>query len=875
MLGREAERARVESAFARGERLVALVGVGGVGKTLLARSIAEDRPVPGDDAFDASSWCGVGAVTTDELVMAVALASGVRLGEGEPPREALGRALSARGARLLVLDECERSLPAVEALVPTLLSHAPALQILVTSRVRAALPIGVVVELAPLPVPTADGAEPEEIARSPAVQVLLDRARRAGAPAALLEGEIAALGALARRVGGLPLALELCAARLITLSPGQLLERLARGTLDLSDRGRGARHESLEAVIRTSWELLDGDEQLALAQCSVFAESFSLESAEAVLDLPEGADVLGCLERLRANSMIDMRVPGPRFALLEAVRELASARLAASGDAGRIEGRHAAHYAALADALRGGAGDPRLAAEIPNLRAVVQRGGSPVAARRAALAAASVLWPRGAFGALAEILEAALSAPTSEPVATLDVEILVTLGRVEIARGARTAAIGRFDAAVTRAEGPARPGALVWRADALSRLGRFDEARRDLDEAEAMGAPAELLRDLSRSRAILAWHAGTLDDNRRDALRALAAAQASGDAERICVSRLLLAMNLSVAGAPLAAEACLEQVQREAEGAGLDALAVPVAHYRAIVELDQGLTDRAEASFRRAAELAARAGRHEIVAWSRLYGAAAARLSRPDSDVTAELDAARAALASAGPLAAAAVHLAAFAGSEVASQMLDDGAGGNAVAAAAFRDEVRARRALAEARRRALTDASGARAALAEARAAVAAAREVSTTAPPGYAFDVRLGARLLAADADAIERTLLQAGDPGPPPLLIGPEARWFRVGDGPPVSLERAPALRRLLDTLAEARLATPDRPLSVWDLWQAVWPGDRSDAASVPNRVYVTLNRLRRLQLLAHVVRRDDGWLLDPRAPVARAATSPRGR
>ena len=310
-------------------RLVTVTGPGGVGKTRLAVEVAR-RVV---SRFADGAWLAeLGSVQDAALVpTAVAGALGVRLLPGISPLEALVQPL-ARRQLLLVMDNCEHVLAAVADLCGALLLAADDVRVLATSRE----PIGIAGEaryrLAPLSLPGAGGGA--RAGESEAVALFVDRARQMD-PHFTLDGEAGPLvPRLVTRLDGMPLAIELAAARVEALGTAQLLERLDDrfGLLVGGDRRAAARQRSLTAAVEWSYQLLDESERRVFRQISVFPGPFTLNSAEAVAGAAAGPAVLHLVD----CSMLSPPQAGPdgraRYAMLETLRAYAAGRLAETGE---------------------------------------------------------------------------------------------------------------------------------------------------------------------------------------------------------------------------------------------------------------------------------------------------------------------------------------------------------------------------------------------------------------------------------------------------------------------------------------------------------------------------------------------------------------
>ncbi|MER6912449.1 BTAD domain-containing putative transcriptional regulator [Streptomyces sp. NPDC000594] len=336
-----------------GSRLVTLTGPGGVGKTRLAVEVARRQADGFPDGVVLAEFTGLPAAPgtgPDEVAEALLTVLGVRAGgDGGArlsPRDRLERTLRERRL-LLVLDNCEHLVEPVAEVVGGLLPGASGLRVLATSQE----PLGVAGESV-LPVPPL----------RPADAVALFTARAALPPGFTGDPEnAAALAALCARLDGVPLALELAAARARSLGVHGLLHRLDDRFALLSGGPRNgpARQRTLRAVLDWSWELLDGAERTVLRRLSVQAEGCALEAAEAVCADEDGGqgdggiaggDVLDLLARLVDRSLVVVadRAGGPVYRLLESVKAYGAERLEAAGETGAVRDRHSRHYGGLA-----------------------------------------------------------------------------------------------------------------------------------------------------------------------------------------------------------------------------------------------------------------------------------------------------------------------------------------------------------------------------------------------------------------------------------------------------------------------------------------------------------------------------------------------
>src|SRR5215469_8870801 len=383
LVGREREAAAVEELVVHeGVRLVTLTGPGGVGKSRLAVEAAR-RLGPG--FADGVRFVELAAVRSADLV-APAIATGLGLNTSAGRLVAdLESYLRARRL-LLVLDNFEQVLGAAPMLAG-LLGAAPGLVVLVTSRAVLRLSGEHEFAVPPLPVPPAGAAlDPGQLERYASVSLFTERAHAADPGFELTSGNAAAVAEICRRLDGLPLAIELAAARVRLLPPQALASRLDErfslltgGARDLPER-----QQTLRNTLDWSFELLPAAEQALLARLGVFAGSFSLPAAEAIgADAPgqdQAGPVMDTLGALVDSSLVQpqTRRDQPRFALLESIRQYALDRLREGGDWTEAHDRHAAYFLALAepaDADLTGAGQlawlDRLEADHDNLWAAM------------------------------------------------------------------------------------------------------------------------------------------------------------------------------------------------------------------------------------------------------------------------------------------------------------------------------------------------------------------------------------------------------------------------------------------------------------------------------------------------------------------------
>jgi serine/threonine-protein kinase PknK len=495
LVGREGDIAEL-SRLVTTTRQVTITGVGGVGKTRLALRVAHTIR----SAFADGVWFVQLAALTDPRLVphTVARAVGIAEQPGRPVLETLGEALRGRHA-LLVLDNCEHLLAACRALVAALLEASPRLAILITSREPLELAGERVRLAAPLTLPSAEGPA----SASEAVQLFVARAAEAQPLFQLTAANTAAVARICRQLDGVPLAIELAAARIRTLTPGQLAARLTQ-------------HQTLRATLDWSYRLLTPPEQHLLACLAVFIGGFDAAAVARVCAAdPLATAPCELLGRLVDRSLVVSE--GSRYRLLETTREFAAEHLNESGHAAALRDRHRDWCLELAEEaqqhLRGAdqaVWFARLELEHDNLRAAL--GWTAAHARsdlgeRFGLALWRFWLVRGHYVEGRRWLEAILGLPAPGSVSTGRPIVLFGLGQLAFEQGDYAAARSAAEAALTLGRQIQDSEA---ESAALTLLGNVARGEGDNARAEQYYQLGLAIRDREGRRADMAISLGGL-----------------------------------------------------------------------------------------------------------------------------------------------------------------------------------------------------------------------------------------------------------------------------------------------------------------------------------------------------------------------------
>ena len=646
-VGRDAELRQVAELLGA-HRLITLTGPGGAGKTRLAVEAARGELAAMPDGV----WLVELAPVTDPADVTSTVLSTLGLREqsllnasrptapwnSEEQADALGRLLGALAGRrtLLVLDNCEHLVAAAAALADRILAACPQVRIMATSREPLNITGEALCSVGPLTLPpdpaaTSFSTERAVVHDSASVRLLTQRARAVMPGFEVTPDNAPAVATICRALDGMPLAIELAAARLRTMAPEQVAARLGDrfGLLSSGSRTAMPRHQTLRAVVDWSWDLLDDAERALWRRFSVFTGGATLEAAEQVCSGSglRADQILDLLTALADKSLLTVRhdPDGPRYRMLEIIRAYGQERLAEAGESGDTRDAHARYFTRLAEAslepLRGAAQPEwlrKLSDDQDNLYAAIRgsvaAGDGPTAVRLAAALGwywwlrslriegsdliAEALSTRGASGedlAVAYAMGALLAADTprglrapdwfararelAARIPDPDNPLLRLIGPISLmfgAAGPGPAQPGAFDEAVEDPHPWVRTIALILRAHTALNLGRsHTQAEEDfLAAARISGAggdrwgQAAAVGGLAMVESWRGEHAAAVGHYRE----AEQLAAELGSTEDEVQFRLFLARELWLVGEREAARAELSQTQPEAERLGLPGL---------------------------------------------------------------------------------------------------------------------------------------------------------------------------------------------------------------------------------------------------------------------------------------------------------------
>jgi predicted ATPase len=353
LIGRETEVAEIMNLLRRDDiRLVTITGVGGTGKTRLAKTIAHESLL---EFTDGVYFVNLSAMESAELVIpTIAQILGLREERGSTLEEILREYLRERKI-LIVLDNFEQITSAAPQ-IGELLSGSLNLKILVTSRIRLQLRFEKEFTLAPLQVPSKENLSLSKLNQYPSVALFIERAQAVKSNFTLTESNAQSVAEICRQLDGLPLAIELAAVRVKLLAPQAILTRLSNSLKLLTGGARDLpeRQQTMRATIAWSYDLLEAEEKTLLNRLAIFAGGFTLEGAEAVANAESdlSVDLLDGVASLVDKSLLLQREKAdgePWFRMLVVVREFALEALEASSEADQTKRLHAEYYTQMAE----------------------------------------------------------------------------------------------------------------------------------------------------------------------------------------------------------------------------------------------------------------------------------------------------------------------------------------------------------------------------------------------------------------------------------------------------------------------------------------------------------------------------------------------
>ena len=598
-VGRVAELAELRALVSGGSRLVTIAGPGGIGKSRLALQAAADVL---DGTGDGVWLVELAPVAEPELVARTAAAAlGVREVPGRPMLDTLIDAVGDRDL-LLTLDNAEHVLGAVAELADAVIRSCPQVSLLVTSREPLGTSGEHVFRVPGLTVPPADLAAPDRLAAFESVQLFAEHAALHQRGFTVDDANAAAVAAICVRLDGIPLALELAAARLGSLSASEINARLDQRfrLLTMGNRTALPRHQTLRALIDWSYDLLSPEEQIVFDRLSVFAGGWTLDAAEAVASGGDVAEwqVLDLLAALVGKSLVQAEVihGSTRYRLLETVRHYAAERLAlrADSDLRDVRVAHRDHYLALVETAALELPGPdearwldRIEVEFDNIRAALAFSiADPDSAEpglRLATGLRSFAYMRGHSGEVIEALGALIGRPDSRQSARYLARALAANCHLLNYFGRNPDIPSMAAEAITIARSLADDDlaadalcALNWysffHGDLSAALARADEA---VALARATGRTRLLVTTLG-ARAVFKGESGDLDASFADQQEVLSLARANGDNFVLALTLANLGVDRVAAGEFPAALAYLQDALRIADAHGYQSLSAAI-----------------------------------------------------------------------------------------------------------------------------------------------------------------------------------------------------------------------------------------------------------------------------------------------------------
>jgi predicted ATPase/Tfp pilus assembly protein PilF len=900
LLGRESELNRIMDLLDQGRPLITVTGPPGIGKTRVAQAVLTRARESRLFTEDGLVFCDLSeAWSVADVVDVVASSLDAHLSSGEGSESSvslLGRAIQGRGPILMVLDNFEQLVDLAPDTISPWIDLAPEARFVVTSRDGLRLRGESRIVLPPL--------ETQE-----AAALFVATAQRVKESFTVGEGEDEALAALVQRLDGIPLAVELAAARATVMSPRRMLERIDK-RFQLLKHGPSdgtPRQATLRAAIDWSWDLLSEPERAALSQCSVFRGGFTLDDGEAVVQIEGDEDVLDLLEALCGKSLVRALddSSGVRFGIYESIRAYATEHLEAPDAPGGVFERHADHFLNHAEKQILEFGSPEgtdldwVEANRDNILAICSRfeTSDPEQSARAALCIAHSHLRRGPYDSLLTLLEGIPALTNADP--KLQTRLHLAKGSTESIMGRRDAALANLEAADGLAEGtPTACNVALHLGLHHLRGGDFEPATAALERAIALGETEGRDRLLARawvSMGMTHEAVARFKEAEECYTRASDIAGALGDRWELARTRSKMGSLCSfVAGRQAEARSHFEWALSEARAVGDSFIAAGTAYNLGRLELNGAQHEDAEAHLCESL-VAYRDMANRVSEGFVRMGLGLLHLDRGSADI------ARDELSLADEILSEVNHAlaGAFTQMTMALALLIDGeiAFADRQAKAALATVVEAKHGVLEGIARCVAcvvtmlqdDEPGCVEHLGRARSllgetdwgegnsmlAMAEGAAVRVAGGQAQVPDLsvvrharaRIGWRLIAGEAG-----VGATKDSGPGPdvtvpmptkgLVVHREGRWFRFNGRRPVDLTRKRTLRPMLLVLAQHRESQPGKALDVDTLFEAVWQGERALPAARKNRIYVAIATLRKSGLEA-LVTRGDGYLISPDA------------
>lgn len=635
-VGREEELKRVRALLGE-RRLVTLTGPGGAGKTRLAIEAA--GRVDGDVRFVELAGLADGSDVPQAVLSALGLRDAGLRAPAEPGRQSTDRLVEALAERrlLLVLDNCEHVIADVARLAARLLGACPALRVLATSREPLGLAGEALCPLSGLTLPPPD-ASTENADDYAAVSLFAQRAADVAPDFTVTEANVDVVLRICRTLDGLPLAIELAAARLRALPVAEVAARLDDRfrLLSMGSRAASPRHRTLRAVVEWSWDLLDDAERRLARRLTVFAGGATLEAAGRVSGLP-AAEFVDALSGLADKSFVELT--GGRYRMLETVRAFCAERLAEAGEADQLRRAHTAYFLEFAwtasDHLRRAEQLHwlrRLDAERDNLHAALRRataaGDAPDAAGLVA-ALSFYWWLRGMRGEAARLAANVLDLLGAEAPPGLSEEFALCVYNSSLAGAGHLPSLGNQRSVIRSLDRAPRQPFLLYLSGISTGppSGGAEHVEELMRELRRLVGPDVWINALGAmgSGSALMW-SGEWDRARSALTTALDGFRSTGDRWGCMITLGALGELAAWQGDPETAGAHMDEAMGLVEALGSAVDQADMLRTRGEIRLRAGDLAAARDDFAGALLLAQRSGAPEFVASARLGLAQVARL---------------------------------------------------------------------------------------------------------------------------------------------------------------------------------------------------------------------------------------------------------